>query len=291
MIFKDIAYMLRPHQWSKNLLIFAPSFYGSVLFNNKEIFLDMLLAFLCFSLVSSSTYIINDLSDIEKDRQHPVKKLRPIASGRIAPAMAVIITILCLGSSFAISILLGREFILVTALYLLMGIAYSLLLQYVAIVDAFTIACGFVLRLLAGGYASQTNVSSWLLLTTFLLSVLLAFGKRRHELTTTSNSEPFRRVLRDYNENFLDSGITVFSTCALVTFLIYVVEIGRKEYLLSIPFACYGVMRYLQIVKSGKGVEPTEAFLKDKLLFSSVTIWILVTGIIIYFRDIVNFLM
>ena len=288
MIFKDIIYMLRPHQWSKNLLIFAPSFYGAVLFNNRIIFLDMLLAFLCFSLVSSSAYIINDLSDIEKDRQHPVKKLRPIASGRIGPVVSVLITVLCLASSFAISIHFGRDFILVTALYLLMGIAYSLLLQYIAIIDAFAIAIGFVIRLLAGGYASHTPVSSWLLLTTFLLSVLLAFGKRKQELSMTGGSEPFRKVLKDYDEIFLDNGITVFSTCALVTFLIYVVEIGRKEYLLSVPFACYGVMRYLQIVKTDKGAEPTEAFLKDKLLFFSVTIWIFVTGLIIYFRDIIH---
>ena len=288
MIFKDILYILRPHQWSKNLLLFAPSFYGGVLFNNPVTFFNMLLAFMCFSLVSSTTYIINDLNDIEKDRQHPVKKFRPIASGRIGPVVATVITIICLTLSIVVSFHFGRDFVLVTALYLFMGIAYSLLLQYIAIVDAFTIATGFVLRLLAGGYASNTSVTSWLLLTTFLLSVLLAFGKRRHELTLTSDSVPFRKVLRDYDEKFLDNGITVFSTSALVTFLIYVVEIGRKEYLISVPFACYGVMRYLQIVKSNKGVEPTEAFLKDKLLFISVSIWILVTGIIIYFKDIVN---
>jgi decaprenyl-phosphate phosphoribosyltransferase len=288
MVFKDIVYILRPHQWSKNLLIFAPSFYGAVLFNNFEIFINMILAFICFSLVSSTTYIINDLTDIQKDRQHPVKKHRPIASGRIGVALSMTITIVCLCTSLAISLQFGREFILVSALYLFIGIAYSLLLQYVVIVDAFTIAMGFVLRLLAGGYASHTNVSSWLLLTTFLLSVLLAFGKRRHELSLTGSSEPFRKVLRDYDEQFLDNGIIIFSTCALVTFLIYVVEIGRKEYLLSIPFACYGVMRYLQIVKSRKGVEPTEAFLKDKLLFLSVLLWIFVTGIIIYFKDILN---
>jgi 4-hydroxybenzoate polyprenyltransferase len=171
-----------------------------------------------------------------------------------------------------------------------MGIAYSLFLQYLVILDAFTIAAGFVLRIMAGGYASNTEVSSWLLLTTFLLSVLLAFGKRRYELSIAGQSKPFRKVLKEYNDRFLDSGIIIFATTAIVTFSIYAVEIGKKEFVVSVPFACYGVLRYLQIVQRENGVDPTDAFIKDRALFVAVFLWIFVTALIVYFNDIMGLL-
>ncbi len=250
----------------------------------------MVLAFFCFSLISSSTYIINDLSDINNDRLHPTKKNRPIASGRINKYIAVLILLVCFISSISLSLYFGENFLLVLALYLLMGIAYSLFLQYLVILDAFTIAAGFVLRIMAGGYASNTEVSSWLLLTTFLLSVLLAFGKRRYELSLVGSSKPFRKVLNEYSERFLDSGIIIFATTAIVTFSIYAVEVGEKEFIISVPFACYGVLRYLQIVHRENGVDPTDAFIRDKSLFVAVFLWIFASALIVYFDDILGLL-
>jgi 4-hydroxybenzoate polyprenyltransferase len=287
---RDIVSLLRVHQWIKNLLIFAPPFFAGIFFNNIQMFFQMILAFFCFSLVSSSAYIINDLSDIDNDKLHPTKKNRPIPSGRINKYIAVVILLVCLVSSTFISFYFGTSFLLVLALYLLMGIAYSLFLQYLVILDAFTIAAGFVLRIMAGGYASNTEVSSWLLLTTFLLSVLLAFGKRRYELSIAGQSKPFRKVLKEYNDRFLDSGIIIFATTAIVTFSIYAVEIGKKEFVVSVPFACYGVLRYLQIVQRENGVDPTDAFIKDRALFVAVFLWIFVTALIVYFNDIMGLL-
>ena len=246
--------------------------------------------FVCFSLISASAYIINDLIDIENDKLHPTKKNRPLPSGRINKYIAVLILLVCLVSSILISLYFGTSFLLVLALYLLMGVAYSLFLQYLVILDAFTIASGFVLRILAGGYASGTEVSSWLLLTTFLLSVLLAFGKRRYELSIVGNSKPFRKVLKDYDERFLDTGIIIFATTAIVTFSIYAVEIGKKEFVVSVPFACYGVLRYLQIVQREDGVDPTDAFIKDKSLSIAVFLWIFITALIVHFNDILSLL-
>lgn len=286
---KDIFYVLRPQQWSKNLLIFAPAFFGGMLFNDLKIFILMIVSFFSFSLISSTSYIINDLIDIEKDKLHPTKKFRPIASGRLIPIHAFIISVICIVIAFGISSELGTDYILVLGLYLLLGIGYSLFLQYLVILDSFTIAIGFVLRILAGGYASGIHVSSWLLLTTFLVSVLLAFGKRRNEISLVAGSaNPFRKVLKEYSIQFLDAGIIIFATTSIVSFSIYAVEIGKREFLISVPFACYGILRYLQIVYINIGVDPTEAFLKDRALFISVIIWIIVTGIMVYFKDIIN---
>lgn len=284
----DILSLLRIHQWIKNLLIFAPPFFAGIFFNNLQIFFQMILAFFCFSLISSSAYIINDLTDIDNDKLHPTKKNRPLPSGRINKYIAVLILLVCLVSSIFISLYFGTSFLLVLALYLLLGVAYSLFLQYLVIIDAFTIAAGFVLRILAGGYASGTEVSSWLLLTTFLLSVLLAFGKRRYELSIVGKSKPFRKVLKEYDERFLDTGIIIFAATAIVTFSIYAVEIGKKEFVVSVPFACYGVLRYLQIVQREDGVDPTDAFIKDKSLSIAVFFWIFITALIIYFKDILS---
>lgn len=285
----DILSLLRVHQWVKNLLIFAPPFFAGIFFNNINVFIEMILAFFSFSLISSSTYIINDINDINKDREHPTKKNRPITSGRISIYLAVLILIFCFSSSVIIAMYFDTSFLLVLALYLLMGLAYSLFLQYIVILDTFTIAAGFVLRILAGGYASNTEVSSWLLLTTFLVSVLLAFGKRRFELSLVSkNSKPFRKVLEHYTERFLDAGIIIFATTSIVTFSIYAVEIGKKQFLISVPFACYGILRYLHIVQRENGADPTDAFIKDKALFVAVFLWIFASAVIVYFDDILS---
>lgn len=287
---KDILSLLRVHQWIKNLLIYAPPFFAGILFTNLHMFFHMIVAFFCFSFISSSTYIINDLRDINNDRHHPTKKNRPIASGRVSKSAAIFILLICLSAAVYLSLQFNKSFVLVLALYVLMGFAYSMFLQYQVILDAFTIAAGFVLRILAGGYASNTEVSSWLLLTTFVVSVLLALGKRRHELCLVGPDRQFRKVLEDYSERFLDTGIVIFATTSIVTFSIYAVEIGRKEFLASVPFACYGILRYLHIVQREQGVDPTDAFIRDRSLAVAVFLWIFSTGVMVYFKDIVSLL-
>lgn len=286
-LIKDYIYLLRPEQWLKNLLVLAPPFFGGVLFSSSEMVISMILAFIAFSLASSTAYVTNDITDIESDKLHPKKKLRPLASGRVGVTQAAVLAIITLIISLVLSFWVNKGFLLITAVYLVLSLLYSFYLERIVIVDAFIIAIGFVLRIEAGGLASGIEVTSWLLLTTFLLSLLLVFGKRRFELSIVNNQgHAFRKVLAQYNEKFLDTALGIFATSALVTYSIYVVGSGSKIFLITIPFACYGILRYMYLVQTDKSGDPTEALLKDKWLFLCVVIWLLATSFIIYFQDI-----
>jgi decaprenyl-phosphate phosphoribosyltransferase len=286
--FRDFIRLLRPHQWIKNLLIFAPPFFGGAFFIDGSLLLKMVQAFFAFSFASSTGYIINDLSDVRADRLHPQKKSRPIASGRVSIRQAVILVLLIFALSIVLSLRFGRGFILIVILYIMLSLAYSSFLQHMVILDAFCIALGFVLRIQAGGKASGIQVSSWLFLTTFLLSLFLAFGKRRFELASFDNSTSFRRVLTKYRTNFLDAALGIFATTAILTYSLYAVDRGR-EFIITVPFACYGVLRYLYLVQTDTSGDPTEALLKDRWLFICVFLWIVVAALIIYLQDILHF--
>jgi 4-hydroxybenzoate polyprenyltransferase len=287
--FKDFIRLIRPHQWIKNLLILAPLFFGGAFFIDADLLLKMIQAFFAFSFASSTGYIINDLFDVRADRLHPNKKFRSIASESISIRQAIVMVLLIFVLSIWLSLRFGKVFILIVMLYLILNLAYSVFLQHIVIMDAFTIALGFVFRIEAGGKASGIEVSSWLFLTTFLLSLLLAFGKRRFELGSFDNSTPFRRVLSNYRMNFLDTALSIFATTAVVTYSIYAVNRGPKEFIITIPFACYGVLRYMYLVQTNTIGDPTEALLKDKGLFICVLLWIVVTALIIYLQDILHF--
>ncbi|MEE9251748.1 MAG: decaprenyl-phosphate phosphoribosyltransferase [Thermodesulfobacteriota bacterium] len=285
----DFVRIIRPHQWTKNLLILAPPFFGAVLFFDKHLIINMTVAFFAFSFASSSGYMINDLFDIKTDRLHPQKKHRPIPSGRVGTTHVLVLVALMLCLSLALSLTLGLQFILLILLYLSISLLYSLYLQHVPILDAFSISSGFVIRIGAGGNASGVEISSWLYLTTFLLSLLLAFGKRRYELSTLENSGDFRKVLSDYSTGFLDSATGIFATISIVTYSLYTVDRGPKSFILTVPFACYGVLRYLYLVQSRQSGDPTEALLSDKWLFLCVFLWIVLTALIVYFPDFFRF--
>ncbi len=286
-LLKDYIYLLRPEQWLKNLLVLAPPFFGGVLFSSYEMVTNMIVAFIAFSLASSTAYITNDISDIQSDRLHPKKKLRPLASGRVSVTEAAVLAIITLIISLVLSLLVNKGFLLITAVYLVLSLLYSVYFERIVIVDAFIIAIGFVIRIEAGGLASGIEVTSWLLLTTFLLSLLLVFGKRRFELAMATNKGvKFRDVLAHYNEKFLDTALGIFATSALVTYSIYAVSLDSKIFLITVPFACYGILRYMYLVQTDKSGDPTEALLKDKWLFLCVAIWLLTTSLIIYFQDI-----
>ncbi len=287
--FKDFIYLLRPPHWVKNLLIFAPPLFGSVLFTHTEVFFKIIQAFFAFSFASSAGYIINDLYDKEADRHHPKKKHRPIASGRVNTVQAILLILLTLAVSIGLSLRFDKDFILIISLYLILDVVYSSFLQHLLILDAFCIALGFVFRIEAGGIASKIQVSTWLFIVTFLLSLLLAFGKRRFELASLDNSTSYRKVLAKYTVNFLDSTLAIFSTTAIVSYSIYVVERGVKGLLITVPFVCYGVLRYMYLVQTNSNGDPTEALLKDKGLFICVLLWVVVTAIIIHLQDIMRF--
>ena len=202
--FKSYLLALRTQQWVKNLLVLAPPFFGDVLFSSLDFVLMMAQAFIAFSLVSSTVYIINDIFDKPEDIAHPTKKFRPIASDTLDNRSAIILACLTFFISIALSLSFEKSFIFFLILYLFLNIAYSVFLQYVVFVDAVSIAVGFLLRVEAGGAASSVSVSSWLIIMTVILSLLLAFGKRRFELGSQQDGKKFREVLAQYKSMHLD---------------------------------------------------------------------------------------
>lgn len=261
----------------------APPFFGGVLFTGWGMAFIMFFAFLAFSLASSAGYIINDMVDLEADRLHPKKKLRPIASGKVGAAEALIIALAAFSGAAVISYSLDTGFLLIIIAYTALSVLYSFYLQRFALVDCFVIALGFVLRLEAGGMASGTVVSNWLLLTTFVLSLLLALGKRRYELAAASaDPAAHRESLSGYSLNFLDQAITIFAATAIVTYAIYALNAGSRIFLFTVGFACYGVLRYLHLVQNSISGDPTESLLRDPPLLLCVLLWLVLTAVIIY---------
>jgi 4-hydroxybenzoate polyprenyltransferase len=287
--FQDIVLLLRPHQWVKNLLVLAPPFFGGVLYTGRGMAFIMFFAFVAFSLASSAGYVMNDIVDRESDRLHPKKRLRPIASGKVGLTEAVVIAVVAFAVSAVISFQLGTWFLLIIIAYLALSLLYSFYLQRFALVDCFVIATGFVLRIEAGGIASGTSVSNWLLLTTFLLSLLLALGKRRFELAAAGGDPAaLRESLSGYRLNFLDQAITIFATTTLVTYAIYAIETGSQIFLVTVPLACYGVLRYMYLVQGSISGDPTESLLKDTHLLLCVLIWLVLTTLIIYHQNLLR---
>lgn len=261
----------------------APPFFGGVLFTGWGMAFIMLFAFLAFSLASSAGYVINDVVDLEADRFHPQKKLRPLASGKVRKTEALIIALAAFVGAVVISYSLDIGFLAVVIAYMVLSALYSLYLQRFALIDCFVIAIGFVLRIEAGGLASGTVVSNWLLLTTFVLSLLLALGKRRYEFAAAAaDPSGHRESLSGYSLNFLDQAITIFATTAIVTYAIYAIEVGSKVFLITVVFACYGVLRYMHLVQSSTSGDPTESLLRDPPLLLCVLLWLVLTAVILY---------
>lgn len=272
--------ILRPHQWLKNLMLFFPPFLGGLAFH-KNLILIGLVPFLAFCSASSAAYIFNDLMDVDSDRQHPAKALRPLAAGRISRSSAVVMMIVLL----IVAGLLGGQvsllFLLYLGLYLVLSVFYSITLKNLPIVDVFCIATGFVLRLYAGGEAFGIEISDWLFLTVFLLALFLSFGKRVGEQSLLGESAgEHRHALLKYPKGFLESAMYLSGGTVLVTYSVY--AIGRPLLVYSVPLCMFGLLRYLLRVKAGKGGDPTESLLRDFPLLVIGVLWILLVGWSIY---------
>lgn len=268
-----------------------------------------LKAFFAFCAISSGAYFINDIVDAPKDRQHPIKKNRPIASGKVSETLAwVIAFLLILGAIGYSAFYIGTFFSLSIMIYILIQISYSYYFRNVIIMDSLVVATGFVIRVFAGGFASNTSISSWLALTTIGISLLLAFGKRRSEKTLVSKflgsveKTKTRRTLRQYPDNLLDSMISMAATYTIITYSLFTFQISPqyaggalalllpsilkspKWMMLTIPFVIYGVARYLYVIyEKQEGESPERVLLSDKPLLYAVTLWGLVVFLIIYF--------
>lgn len=297
----------RPRQWLKNLSLYAAIVFGGNLFK-AEALLDVTFAFFIFCGISSSVYIINDIVDAARDRAHPFKKIRPIASGKLSPAKALLTSLVLMSLFLFLSTKISVHFFWIVALYVALQVSYSLLLRNIIIIDALTVAAGFILRVIAGSVAVLTSISSWLILATIGISMLLAFGKRRSEktlLATESAREqtlkiPTRLTLAHYPDNLLDSMISMSASLVIMTYALFTFQISTlrspkfftyllpptlaqpKWMMLSIPLVIYGVARYLYVIYEKKGGEsPERILLSDKPLLATVILWfLLVLGII-----------
>lgn len=279
---KNTVSILRPHHWVKNLLVVAPAFFGGIVFSSNENFLTTFLAFAAFSLISSVGYIINDFMDSAQDSLHPVKNKRPLASGTISWNKAFIIAIVLFILSLVISTGINLNFLITLLTYLLVTTLYSIYLKKIFLVDALCIAAGFLLRIIAGGVALNVEVSSWLYITTLLLSLLLVFGKRRVELLEIKSGENFREVLRYYSESFLDKAVYVLGVSSILTFSLYSAGQGWMIFTTTTPFVVFGTLRYIYLVKHRSKGDPTDALLKDRWMFAVVLSWIALFAVIIY---------
>ncbi len=280
---------LRPKQWIKNFFIFATLFFSKNLFN-PILVSKFLLAFVLFCLLTSAVYLINDILDLEKDRLHPQKKKRPIPAGEVSTRNALLLSIVLAVLSLSLSFFIGITFFLISLFYLVLNLLYSFILKKLVIVDVFSIAIGFVLRILAGSAIADIYVSNWLIICTFMLSLFLGFTKRRHELVSLDGiADSHRSILSEYNTSFLDQMISVVTTSTVVFYILYTVapetvnKFHTTKMLYTVVFVVYGIFRYLYLVhKKELGGNPTITLITDIPLMLSVVLWIIFSGVIIY---------
>lgn len=286
---KNILVLLRPNQYIKNLFIFLPLFFGGQI-TNLELLVKTSVAFVAFSFCASGVYILNDYLDIGNDRNHLIKKSRPLASGAISTSFALkLMLFFCLAGIILIATLDIRA-ATITGIYLIMNIAYSYWLKHISILDVTIIAFGFVFRLLVGSSVSQIPLSIWIIIMTFLLALFIALAKRRDDvLLYNETGNKVRKVLDGYNLLYLDSAMIIMASVVIVSYLLYTTsqEIlnrhhGEYVYFTSI-FVILGILRYLQSAfvdkKSGS---PTMFVLKDAFMQFTIIAWIITYVLIIY---------
>ncbi|MGH9470396.1 MAG: decaprenyl-phosphate phosphoribosyltransferase [Terriglobia bacterium] len=281
---------LRPAQWVKNGFVFAALVFAERLADHRAVVATCLAA-LAFCAISSAVYLVNDICDREEDRQHPVKCLRPIASGSLSVALALPLAGALAAMALAGSWALGREFFCVVAFYAVLNVAYSTWLKHVLLLDVFIVAAGFVLRVLGGGLAIDVRVSSWLIVCTTLLALFMALCKRRHELVLLGEGGGRHRAnLQHYTPYFLDQLIAMITASTLMSYALYTFSAGArarfpgKHLALTIPFVIFGIFRYLFLVhQREEGGNPTRMLLTDRVLLSVVLLWAASVVLVIYF--------
>jgi len=280
---------VRPHQWIKNLIIFAPLLFSQTMFD-LPMFLKTLAGFSLFCLLCGGVYLINDLLDLEEDRKHPLKKNRPIASGQLSPQVATAAAISISIMTLILVFWLNASFGLIALVYMGLNLAYSRFLKHIVIIDVMVVALGFVLRALAGGYLIDVEISAWLIVCTILLALLLALGKRRHELVLLEDgASHHRRTLDEYDPYLLDQMISIVTASTVVAYALYTMapeveaKLQTSHLNLTIPFVLYGIFRYLYLVhKKEQGGNPARMLLTDQPLLINVGLWLLAVVLILY---------
>jgi 4-hydroxybenzoate polyprenyltransferase len=288
-VFGGLVASLRPRQWTKNLLVFAGLIFSQGL-HEPALVARSTLAFMLFCLLSGGVYLINDVVDAERDRAHPQKRQRPVASGRLSVKVALAAGVALLVGASAAGFLLSARFGAVSVGYVALLTVYSIGLKHVVIVDTLVIAAGFVLRALAGVVVLDIPFSHWFLLCTSLLALFLTFGKRRHELIALEGgAAEHRPILSEYSPQLLDQMIAVVTASTLMAYALYTVapetqaRLGTSLLPLTIPFVLYGIFRYLYLLyRRDLGGNPSEHLLTDRALLLDIGLWGVTVIVVLY---------
>jgi 4-hydroxybenzoate polyprenyltransferase len=279
---------LRPRQWTKNGLLFIALAFTLNL-QQPTLLLRTIAAFACFCALSSAGYLLNDVVDVEADRAHPTKRLRPIAAGQVPVSLAlglgIALVVVGLGGAFLLGLLFG----VLALAYTLLTAVYSTTLKHIVLLDIFGLAGGFVLRAAAGAVAIDVPISPWLYIATLLGALLIALGKRRTELETlgVEAAVGHRRNLESYSVEFIDQLIMVISSAALMTYALYTFSAENlpknHSMMVTIPVVLYGLFRYLFLVREGDvGASPEDLLFRDRPLLIAVALWALLAVTMLY---------
>jgi|SRR5579885_668742 len=305
---RNILRLLRPRQWVKNFAIFASIIFSGELFD-QQVMIKVFLGFLIFCALSSGIYVVNDMFDIQHDRQHPFKRFRPLAHKDISLQVAAVLAFVLILGSILLSYFITPGFFLITIVYFLLHVSYSAFLKQIEIIDILALAAGYMLRVFAGEVVSSYHISAWILLTTISLMLFLAIGKRRSELTLLSNHAAAisntRKTLSHYSEKLLDVYLSIFATSAFISYTLFTflenpqglqfqanfippdilgTYLQRKWLMVTVVPVVYGIMRYLQLIyEKHEGESPERVLFSDRPLLTAVVIWAVLVIMIIYF--------
>jgi len=282
---------MRPRQWAKNLFVLAGIVFGRKL-NDPGAIATCAAALAIFCLLSSSAYLLNDVADVEQDRQHPSKRNRPIASGRLPVSVAAAAAVIFAGVGLGASLALNTVFALVAVSYLGLNLLYSLALKHVVILDVLVVAIFFVQRAAAGAAAVQVVISHWLLICTILLALFIALSKRRHELVLLDQEAANHRIsLGEYSAYLLDQMIAVTTASTLMAYILYTVdartmsEFGSDRLLYTAPCVIFGIFRYLYLIhQKGEGGDPDRIIVSDRPFLANLLLWMGVVAAVVYLR-------
>lgn len=286
---KTILDLLRVKQWIKNLFIWAPLIFSLKLFSAESLY-KTLITFFAFCFIAVLVYIINDVKDKKCDSHHPVKSKRPIASGKIPVNAALFIGLVFAAASIGLSLLVSPKVTAVIIGYLVLNLLYTFFFKYMVILDVFIIALGFCMRVFIGSVAINVVLSHWMMITTFSVSLLLGFGKRRHELILLHKKAfDHRSILGEYSKEILDIMIIISTAITAIGYALYTMDsstIDRfhtSSLIYTVPFVLFGLFRYLFLVyNKEKGGKPEEVVVSDPELIITVVLWLVTTGCILY---------
>lgn len=288
-MFPSLIISIRPQQWIKNLLIFGPLIFSMNLFDIPMV-MQTVLAFIAFSLAGSAVYLLNDIIDVEKDKAHPVKRNRPIASGKLPKNVALVFMAIIGAGALVLSWDLSQTLAYVIIIYLVNNIFYSFKLKHIVLIDVGSLSLGFVLRVFAGAAVIGVEASPWLIMCTILLSSFLGFAKRRHELVLLGEDNAnHRSVLAEYSPHLLDQLILISAASTVMSYALYTVNamtvanFGTTNLIYTVPFILYGVFRYLFLIHNRKkGGDPAKVLLNDAPMVLNIVVWLSVCVYMVY---------